>query len=69
MALIHIPLQQIDERELQRLINGKVAEARDIEYKRDTYGGSDADHAEWLDISSFANTAGGELAVCWPHLA
>ena len=57
MALIHIPLTQVDESTLQRLIAAKVAEARDIEYKRDTYGGGDADHAEWLaDASSFANT-------------
>jgi len=35
------------------LIQAKVAESRDIEFKRETYGGSDADHAEWL-----ANAAG-----------
>jgi hypothetical protein len=36
------------------------AEGRDIGYKRDTHGGSDADHAEWLaDVSSFANISGG----------
>jgi predicted HTH transcriptional regulator len=64
MALIHIPLTQVDESTLQRLIAAKVAEARDIEYKRDTYGGGDADHAEWLaDASSFANTAGGDLII------
>lgn len=64
MALIHIPLAQVDERELRNLIDAKVAEARDIEYKRDTYGGGDADHAEWLaDASSFANTAGGDLII------
>ena len=64
MALLHIPLTQVDERELRRLIDAKVAEARDIEYKRDTYGGGDADHAEWLaDVSSFANTAGGDLII------
>jgi hypothetical protein len=41
MALIHIPLQQVDERECC-LINGKVAEARGIEYKCDAHGGGDA---------------------------
>ncbi|WP_038015155.1 AlbA family DNA-binding domain-containing protein [Thalassobaculum salexigens] len=64
MALLHLPLSTIDEAQLDRLIKAKAAEARDIEYKRDTYGGSDADHAEWLaDISSFANTVGGDLLI------
>ncbi len=64
MALIHIPLAQVGEDELLRLIDAKVAEARDIEYKRETYGIADADHAEWLaDVSSFANTAGGDLVI------
>lgn len=64
MALLHIPLAQIGEPELQRLIDAKVAEARDIEYKQATYGQADADHAEWLaDVSSFANTAGGDLII------
>lgn len=33
----------------------------DIEYKRDTYGNTDKDYGEFLtDISSFANTNGGD---------
>jgi hypothetical protein len=64
MALVHIPLPQIDEGELNQLIRAKVGEARDIEYKLETYGGSEADHAEWLaDVSSFANTAGGDIII------
>ena len=62
MALLHIPFDQIDQRQLQRLIEAKAAESRDIEYKQASYGNADADHAEFLaDISSFANTAGGDL--------
>jgi Putative DNA-binding domain len=35
-----------------------------IEYKRTTYGGSDADVKEYLkDVSSFANTHGGDLII------
>ena len=35
-----------------------------IEYKRTTYGGSDADVKEYLkDVSSFANTHGGDLVI------
>ena len=64
MALLHIPVDRIDEAQLQRLLDARTAEARDIDYKRDTYGGSDADHAELLaDVSSFANTVGGDLII------
>lgn len=64
MALLHIPLATIDEQQLLRLIAAQASESRDIEYKRDTYGDSDADRAEWLaDVSSFANTAGGDLII------
>jgi hypothetical protein len=64
MALLHLNLSAVDEEQLRRLIQAKVAEARNIEYKRDIYSGTDADHADWLaDISSFANTIGGDLLI------
>lgn len=64
MALQHLRIDQINEAQLQRLIDGRASETRDIEYKRDPYGNADRDHAELLaDISSFANTAGGDLVV------
>lgn len=64
MSLRHLTLDQIDEGQLQRLIEGRVSETRDIEYKRDTYGNADRDHGEFLaDISSFANTAGGDIII------
>jgi hypothetical protein len=64
MALQHIALNQIDEAQLQRLIDGRASETREIEYKRDIYGNADRDHAEYLaDISSFANTVGGDLVI------
>lgn len=53
MALLLLPLSAMDEAQLSRLIQAQTAEARDIEYKRETYGGTDADHAECLaDISN-----------------
>lgn len=62
MALIHIPIDEIDQRHLRGLIEAKISKSRDIEYKRDLYGNSDADHAECLaDVSSFANTVGGDI--------
>jgi hypothetical protein len=64
MALIHAPLSRIGALDLNRLVQARASEARDIEYKRETYGGTAADHAEWLaDVSSFANTAGGDLVI------
>jgi Putative DNA-binding domain len=64
MTLRNIPLDSIDQSHLQRLIDEAVSEARDIDYKQDTYGNSDRDHAEYLaDISSFANTAGGDIVI------
>jgi hypothetical protein len=65
VALSNIPLESIDQHQLQvLLLDGKAAEALTIEYKRDTYGGNDAAKAEFLaDVSSFANTRGGDLLV------
>jgi len=64
MALLHIPLKQIDEARLQDLINAGAAESRTIEYKRTSYGNATADYSEFLaDMSSFANTSGGDLVL------
>jgi Putative DNA-binding domain len=64
MALLHIPLDQIDEARLAALIDTGAAESRIIEYKRTTYGAGDADYREFLaDTSSFANTSGGDLVL------
>ena len=64
MALLHTDFEQIGEAHIHRLLAAKIAESRDIEYKRQPYGDTDADKAECLaDISSFANTAGGDLLI------
>jgi hypothetical protein len=64
MALLHIPLDQIDEARLQALIVAGAAESRIIDYKRTTYGSAHSDYSELLaDISSFANMAGGDLIL------
>jgi Putative DNA-binding domain len=64
MALLHIPLDQIDEARLEALITSGAAESRTIDYKRTTYGGTHADYSEYLaDVSSFANTSGGDLVL------
>jgi hypothetical protein len=64
MALLHIPLSQIDEARLQVLITAGAAESCTIEYKRTIYGNAHADYSEFLaDTSSFANTSGGDLVL------
>jgi hypothetical protein len=64
MALLDTPIDKISERDLQRLIEAGATESLYIDYKRQTYGPKESDHAEFLaDISSFANTSGGDLVI------
>jgi predicted HTH transcriptional regulator len=64
MALSHIPFDEISEAHIDELIESERAESFYIEYKRESYGGSEKDHTEFLaDISSFANAAGGDLLI------
>lgn len=64
MALLHIPLDKITEADLQALIETGARESLHIDYKRQTYGGSDADKKEFLaDICSFANAADARAAA------
>lgn len=60
--MIPQPLALVTEAHLQTLIANRVREGKTIEYKRQLPGTSDADKKEFLaDISSFANTVGGDL--------
>ena len=64
MSLVDIPLDQISESDLQRLIATQAPDSVYIDYKEITYGRSDEQHREFLaDISSFANTVGGDLII------
>lgn len=64
MALTRVALDAINEGHLSGLITAKAAESLHIEYKRDTYGGNDDARREFLaDISSFANSLGGDLII------
>jgi hypothetical protein len=64
MALSHISLATLTEAHLSNLISGAAAESLVVEYKRETYGGSDDQRKEFLaDISSFANASGGDLII------
>jgi hypothetical protein len=64
MALLHIPLGQIEEKHLRALIAAGAAESRSIDYKRTIYGNAHGDYSEFLaDVSSFANTGGGDVVI------
>jgi len=64
MSLMHLPLAEINVDILNNLISVATEESKYIEYKRDVYGSSDDDRAEFLaDISSLANTSGGDLII------
>lgn len=64
MALLDIPLDRITETDIRRLISAGAVESLYVDYKQTTYGGKEADHAELLaDVSSFANTAGGDIVI------
>lgn len=64
MALLHIPLNQIEEQHILELFATRAPETNIIEYKRETYGNSLRDDLEFLaDVSSLANTSGGDLII------
>jgi len=64
MAISTVPLDQITEADLRRLVDNGVPEGRDLEFKRDAFGSDDAAKREFLkDVSALANTAGGDLII------
>lgn len=64
MILLSIPIEEIAEPHLQALVTDEVREGRHIDYKRETWGANDDAKAEFLaDISSFANSDGGNIVV------
>lgn len=57
-------LPQVGPTDIQALIDGQVIEGRTLEFKRDMTISRDADKREFLaDVSSFANTQGGDLVI------
>lgn len=59
---INKPIANIVKGDLDDLLQARVKEARNIEYKQGLPGFSDDDKREFLaDVSSFANGAGGDL--------
>jgi Putative DNA-binding domain len=64
VALLNVSFDAVSEAHLQDLVSTGVPEGVFLEYKRTTYGNGDADVKEYLkDVSSFANTHGGDLVI------
>jgi len=64
MSLQTIPLDKISEADVQRLIRLGVAESPYMDYNRESYCDGGEDRSEFLaDVSSFANTLGGDLVI------
>jgi hypothetical protein len=62
--MIDIPLTSITFADIDRFVQEKWPEGKTLDYKRDGYGGKDDDKKELLkDVSSFANTHGGDILI------
>jgi hypothetical protein len=60
--VIQRPIDQIRKEDIESLISAKVSEKRTLDYKRQLPSGSDQEKREFLyDVSSFANSLGGDL--------
>jgi hypothetical protein len=58
------PIQQITYDDVAKLVADQIPEGKTVDYKRDLYGGKDDDKRELLkDVSSFANTEGGDILI------
>jgi Schlafen, AlbA_2 len=56
------PLDEITQGDLQRLIEDRVVESRQLEYKRELPGTGEGEKKEFVrDVVSFANSAGGHI--------
>lgn len=62
--MIDKPLEKITFADIERIVQEKWPEGKTVDYKRDAYGGKDDDKKELLkDVSSFANTLGGDIFI------
>ena len=62
--LSNVPMADLAESHLDRLIADDVAESRDLEFKREPYGSDRDAKREFLkDVTALANTFGGHLII------
>lgn len=64
MSLQDIPLDRITAADIEHLVTMRVAESLVLDYKRESYDPGEDGNSEYLkDISSFANTVGGDIVI------
>jgi predicted HTH transcriptional regulator len=64
LSMLDKPLDQITFADLKELIQQRWPEGKAVDYKRDMYGRGDSEKKELLkDLSSFANTDGGDIII------
>ncbi|WP_035616167.1 ATP-binding protein [Haloferula sp. BvORR071] len=64
MSLLHLALDSISEGDLQRLVDERIPESKNIEYKQALLYVTDEQKREFLsDLTAFANTDGGDLVL------
>jgi anti-sigma factor RsiW len=64
MTIAAKPLDQITAADIDALVDGRVPEARNLEFKRDAIGTDVKARREFLkDVSALANTIGGDLVI------
>ena len=64
MGLQNKLLKDIVEADLQELIDNKIREDKQWDYKRQQIGKTDSEKKEFLqDVCSFANAIGGHLSI------
>src|SRR6266700_2351768 len=58
------PLAEVDATNLRALVNGKIREDADLDFKEQVYGNADADKRDLAgDVAAMANTVGGVIVV------
>jgi hypothetical protein len=63
-VMLEKQLDQIEFADIDAFVQAGWPEGKTVEYKRETYGSTDADKKELLkDVSSFANTQGGDIYI------
>jgi hypothetical protein len=62
--MINKALGQISLADIEKFVHERWPEGKTVDYKRDAYGTKDDDKKELLkDVSSFANTQGGDIII------
>lgn len=62
--LLGCAVKDVDVGALQRLVDGAIPEAEDLEFKSELYGSSDANHRSLAaDVAALANAGGGLLVI------